>query len=180
MLLRNQGDSLSLAVHANAARALYYLGRYERAAEQCREALDIEPRFGSAHGILSLIYERLGRYDEALAEIRKAVGLMRGNPEPLVILGYMCAVSGRRREARRVLDKMLKLSEQRYISPLFIAIVYAALGDKARAYEWLETACEERSYIQLLALIPVFDSLRSDPPFADMLRRIGLVPTSTD
>lgn len=169
-------DSLSLAVRANAARALYYLGRYERAAEQCREALDIEPRFGSAHGILSLIYERQGRHDEALAEIRKAVGMMRGNPEPLAILGYMCAVSGRRREARRVLDKMLKLAEQRYISPLFIAMVYAALGDKGRAYEWLEAACEERSYIQLLALSPVFDSLRSDPPFADMLRRIGLDP----
>lgn len=171
-------DPLSLVVRANAARVLYYVGRYERAAEQCREVLDIEPRYGAAHGLLSLIYERLGRHDEALAEIRKAIGMMRDDPEALSILGYMCAVSGRRREARRVLDKMLKLSEQRYISPYFLAFVYAALGEKARAFEWLESAYEERSYIQLLGVSPLFDSLRSDPPFADMLRRLGLAPAT--
>lgn len=172
-------DPLSLSVRANAARTFFYVGRYERAVEQCREALDIEPRFGAAHGLLSLINERLGRYDEALAEIRKAVSMMSDNPEPLSILGYICAVSGRRREARRVLDKMLRLSEQRYISPLFIAIVYGALGEKARAFEWLERACEERSYVQLLAMSPIFNSLRPDPRFADILRRIGLDPEPT-
>jgi tetratricopeptide (TPR) repeat protein len=169
-------DPLSPALRVNAARILYYVRRYERAAGQCREALDIEPRFGAAHGILSLIYERLGRREEALAEIRKAVGMMRDDPEPLSLLGYMCAVTGRRREARRVLDRMLRLSEQRYTSPLFIAFVYTALGEKARAFEWLERAYEERSYIQLLAMSPLFDNLRPDPRFAELLRRIGLAP----
>ena len=169
-------DPLSPALRVNAARALYYARRYERAAEECREALDIEPNTASAYGVLSIVYERLGLYEEAIAEIRKAVAMMEDDAEPLAILSYLCAVSGRPAEARRGLERMLKLSGQRYVSPFFIAFVYAALGEKARAFQWLERACEERSYVQLLAMSPLFDSLRSDPAFAELLRRVGLAP----
>ncbi|MBV9925248.1 MAG: winged helix-turn-helix domain-containing protein [Acidobacteria bacterium] len=169
-------DPLSPALRVNAARALYYARHYERAAEECREAIDIEPNTATAYGVLSIVYERMGRHEEAIAEIRKAVAMMENDPEPLGILGYLCAISGRRAEARRVLNRMLKLSEQKYVSSFFVAFVYAGLGEKARAIESLERACEERSYVQLLAMSPLFDSLRSDPAFADMLRRTGLAP----
>ena len=166
-------DPLSPRTHITAANVFYYTRRYERAVEHCRQALEIEPRFGAAYGVLGLVYERQGMYDEAISEMRRARGLLGSDPEPLGILGYLYAVSGRRREAKRVLNEVLKLSEQKYVPPFFVACIHAGLGEREKAFEWLERAFEERAYLPTLAIFPFFDGLRPDPRFADLLRRSG-------
>jgi Flp pilus assembly protein TadD len=90
-------------------------------------------------------------------------------------LGNACAVAGRRAEAEKVLDKLHELSKQKHVSAGPVAQIYAALGEKDKAFEWLKKGSEDRSIITV-KLDPVYDPLRSDPRFADLLRRMNLQP----
>jgi Flp pilus assembly protein TadD len=91
------------------------------------------------------------------------------------MLGLMYGLAGRKGEATQVLNELLELNERRYVTPAALAYVYVGLGDKDRAFVWLEQAYQERSnYIAYLKVNPIVDSLRSDPRFADLVRRVGL------
>ena len=95
----------------------------------------------------------------------------------LANLGHVYAASGRQPEARKVLGSLLQLSRKQYVPSISIAEVYAGLGDKAQALEWLEKAYEERSKaVSFLKVRPDWDSLREEPRFQDLVRRIGLNP----
>jgi tetratricopeptide (TPR) repeat protein len=95
----------------------------------------------------------------------------------LANLGYAYAASGRQRESRKALDSLLQLSRKQYVPAISIAEVYAGLGDKAQALEWLEKAYEERSRIFfVLKVDPTWNSLREEPKFQDLVRRMGLNP----
>ena len=84
-------------------------------------------------------------------------------------------MAGRRAEARKVIDDLAERSKRKYVSPYFIAGIYAALGERDHAFAWLEKAYQDRHpFMTLIGAEPVFDSLRSDPRFADLVRRIGL------
>ncbi len=88
----------------------------------------------------------------------------------------MRSLAGERSKALNVLDELKALSKQGYVSPLDFAVVYTGLGDRNSAFQWLEKAYKERTMrIQELPE-PLFDSLRSDPRFPDLMRRIGLSP----
>ena len=90
-------------------------------------------------------------------------------------LGHAYAVSGQRSQAQRVLDQLKELSKERYVSPSDIAMVHVGLDEKGQALEWLQKAFQERCwYLVLLKLDPRLDSLRSDPRFQDLGRRVGL------
>jgi hypothetical protein len=90
-------------------------------------------------------------------------------------LGHVYAVSGKKGEARTVLNELKQLSGQEYVPAYGIALVYAGLGEKDQAFAWLEKAYEEHAFkMAWLKVEPRWDSLRSDPRFADLLRRIGL------
>ena len=116
-------------------------------------------------------------YDDAIREIRKALSMSGENTRVVATLGYADAVAGKEREARKILEELKARSRQSYVSPYFIAVVYAGLGEKDQAFAWLGKACEERHpYLILLKVEPVFKNLRDDPRFADLLRRIGLPP----
>ena len=167
-------DPLSPHMHVHAARVFYYDRQYELAIEQCGQALEIEPRFGAAHGLLGLVYERRGMYAEAVSSMRRALDLLGPDPEALGILGYIYAASGRRRQAKKVLHQVLSLSGQKYVPPFCVACIHAGLRAEEEAFEWLEKTYEERSYVPILALFPFFEHLRPDPRFADLLRRSGL------
>src|SRR5262249_20107585 len=96
-------------------------------------------------------------------------------PSPLALLGHGYAVAGQRSQALELLEELVDLSKQRYISPYLIAIIYTGLGEKNSAFEWLEKTYEERSnMLVLLKVDPIFDRLRADPRFADLVRRVGL------
>jgi hypothetical protein len=114
-------------------------------------------------------------YREALPAIERASALSRENAMSLAFLGYGHAGVGNRSRALRILEELTQASRQRYIPALSFAVVYVGLGEKDQAFAWLEKAYDERfNRLAYLRREPVWDSLRSDPRFDDLLRRIGL------
>jgi tetratricopeptide (TPR) repeat protein len=141
------------------------------------KTLEMDPNFAQAHLHLGEAYEQTGMYAEAIAEFQKARQLDH-SPEVSAALGHAFAMSGKRGEAQKVLDELKQLSKQRYVSPYYVALIYTGLGDKDQGLEWLRKASEDGSN-QLAARIkvePMFDSLRSDPRFSDLLRRMDFTP----
>ena len=105
----------------------------------------------------------------------KAVPLAKGNPESTAALGHAYAVSGQKGEAERVLNELKEYSKRQYLSPDNEALIYVGLGEKNEALERLQQAYNERAgQLIYLHVDPRFDSLRSDPRFQDLKRRIGL------
>ena len=111
--------------------------------------------------------------DEAIAEFKKALVISPGDPMSLGELGRAYALGGKRAEAQKILDKLNELSKQEFVPAMARAVVYTGLGEKDKAFESLEKAYEERFAIQTKP-DPQFDPLRSDPRFADLLRRMNL------
>ncbi len=170
-----EADPLSPIIGSLAGRSFYLARRYDRAIEQLRRTLEMDPNFSRAHWYLAMAYEQVGRHEEAIAESQKAVSLSGGDPAVLGQLGHGYAVSGKRAEAQKALAELKDLSRRRYVAPFNIAIIYVGLGDKAQALEWLEKAYGDRSFqLTWIKVWPQFDSLRGEPRFQDLLRRMGL------
>ncbi len=166
-------DPLSLIINADMGAPLFFARQYDQAIEQHRKTLEMDLNFPPTHLRLGAAYEQKGMYQEAIAEYQRAIELSGDNTKTSVVLGYAYAVSGRRAEAQKELDQLKEQSN----SPYDIAMIYTALGDKEQAFEWLEKAYEDRSGgLVFLKVDPGLDSLRSDPRFADLLRRVGLTP----
>lgn len=170
-------EPLSLTINTQMGRVLYFLREYDKAIEQCRTTLEMDPNFGGAHLFLGRSYKQKGMYEEALAELQKARGLLTDSAEVLSLIGYTYAVAGRRVEALNSLQALQAQSVQRYVSPYHMAMVYAGLGEQDKAFEWLEKAYEDREgRITILKVAPEFDSLRKDRRFAELVKRVGLAP----
>ena len=160
---------------ADVGYPFYYARQHDQAIEHFRRGLELDPNFFWGYLWIGQAYIEKRMYNEAIAEIEKAIALSADNTRTIATLGYAYGVSGKRGEAQKVLDQLKQRSEQSYVSPYFIALVYTGLGDKDQAFEWLEKAYNERHpYLAFFKVEPVFDTLRSDPRFADLLRRIGL------
>jgi Flp pilus assembly protein TadD len=114
---------------------------------------------------------------EALAEAQVVAGTGQDRPAMVAILGYAYGMSGNKRKAQKVLDQLTELSKRRYVSPFDLAVVHVGLGDKDQAVKELRRAYEERSpHLVLLKAEPVFDNLRSDTRFAQVLKDMKLPP----
>jgi len=119
-------------------------------------------------------YSEKGRFTEAIAEARKATELSGANSHSLASLGYALARSGKPEEARAVLDRLLKLSTERHVSPHNIALVYIGLGEPEEALAWLERAFEQRDgRMVFLKVEPKWNNLRGNPRFQDLLQRLS-------
>ena len=161
------------------AHAYFVARQYDKAIELFRKMLDKNPNQPQPHAILGETYLAKGSYPEGVAEIEKAVTLdnapERWDRQPL--LAYAYAVTGRRTRALKILNEQKSLAKQGNISPYNFAIIYTGLGDNDRAFEWLEKGCEQRTpLVYRLKSRPMFDSLRSDPRYAELLRKMGLKP----
>lgn len=167
-------DPLSLIINSAVGWAFYFARQYDRAIEQYQKTLELDPNFSVARAKLAWAYEQKSMYEEATAELQQAVNLSRDRTW-VASLGYTYAVSGKREETQKVVNKLKELSEQQHVPPYDIALIYAGLGDKDRAFEWLTRACEERSsWLVWLRVDPRFDSLHVDQRFTDLLRHVGL------
>ncbi len=170
-------DPLSLTINMWLGMILRSSGQLDQAVDQLRKTIDLDPNFVLAHHRLGLAYEEKGMYDEAISEFRQVLKLSGGSPLGIGALAHVYALAGKPAEARKNLDELLQLSKQRYVSPSSIATVYAALGDKDQAFAWLEKAYDAHDLLIVrLKWDPRFASLRSDPRFDPLVRRIGLVP----
>ena len=151
------------------------LRHYDEAIEQLRRVIALDPNNYTAHWYLGVAYTNNKRFDDAIATSEKAVVLSSRAPGALGVLGMCYGLAGRKVEANKTLDELLELNRRRYVTPGAVVFVYTGLGDKDRAFAWLEKAYQERSYFMAyLKVVPTADPLRSDPRFDDLLRRMGL------
>ncbi len=170
-------DPLSMIINANLGATLRFARRYDEAIAQCRKTLELDSRFGRGHVVLGMAYEHKGMYREAITEFRMAVDYDPRNTQPLVNLGHAYALSGKEAEARKVLAELHKRSKKGYVLASDLALVYVALGEKQQALAALEKAYEAHEFrVMFLNVDPRFDSLRAEPRFQQLVRRIGLRP----
>lgn len=168
-------DPLSLPAAMNLGWQYHWARQYDLAVERLRNALEIDQNFEQAHWGLGLAYEGKGLVDEAVVELQKAVDLSDGNSVYAAALGHAWAIGGKKAEAMRTRAELEEQSTRGYVSPYWMATLCVGLGDNDEAFRQLEKSYEERSGgLIWLGVDPRMDSLRSDPRFAALLRRIGL------
>jgi TolB-like protein/DNA-binding winged helix-turn-helix (wHTH) protein/Flp pilus assembly protein TadD len=166
-------DPLRISFKAVEGGILFSARMYDEALQAFRNVIRMQPDYAFAHSGLGQTYLAKGMYAEAVNEFKTVSSLYGGAPGGLIDLGYTYAVSGERDEALAVLNR-LKTSKE-YVSPTGLAVLYAALGDREAAFKSLERAYAARdSQLQYLKVDPRCDSLRSDPRFEDLLRRMGI------
>jgi eukaryotic-like serine/threonine-protein kinase len=170
-------DPLSPVISENVAFVYLVKNDLNSAVEQCQRTIELDPGFADAHYILGFAYLKQGRNEEATAEFQKAVELSGRAGTYLSNLGYCYAVTGRRTEALAILKELEEKHTRGESSGLFLAGVYAGLGDKDQAFAWLERDFQQRSgQLPTIAFRLHFENLRSDPRYADLVRRMGLTP----
>jgi TolB-like protein len=170
-------DPLSPETNSHLGWALYLAHRYGRMIEQMRKTTDLDPNYWLAHENLGLAYQPQGQFPEAIAELQKAVSLAGIIAEPTACLAQVYAVSGKRAEAQKLLDKLKERSRETYVPAYAIALIYTGLGERDQALASLERAYQERSWFMIyLKVDPQVDSLRSDPRFQDLVRRMNFPP----
>jgi serine/threonine-protein kinase len=153
----------------------YYARQYTQAIEQCQKTLAIDGGFTAAYGFLGRAYLQKASYSEAATAFRKALQLSDGDTNDLAALGLALAVSHQPSEARKILEQLKERSQQTYVQPMWLAVIYIALGDKDQAFDWIQKAYDDRSaWLVYLKVDPLFDNVRQDARFTDLLRRVGL------
>jgi TolB-like protein/DNA-binding winged helix-turn-helix (wHTH) protein/Flp pilus assembly protein TadD len=154
----------------------YQLRDFESLVESSRRAVALGPNEWLEHYYLGIGYEGTGKHLEAVSEYQKAVELSGGDHDASAALAHAYAGIGRRAETQKILRDFEQKSKSVYVSPYLIATLYAGLGDKDRAFQWLEKAYLEKS-LELSWHIKAdlrIDNLRSDPRYHSLLRRVGL------
>ena len=171
-----QADPLSGFATFSVGAALVFARRWDPAIEQLRRAIEIDPNFWFSHCFLGRAYEQKGKLPEAIVEFQRAVELEKDNAETWSGLGHAYALSGNRAEAQKILDHLKEVSAHSWVAPYNVAVIYAGLGDKDQAFALLDQAYKDRSYYlpTYLATDARMDSLRSDPRFGELHRRVGL------
>jgi TolB-like protein len=168
-------DPLSIYLADDTGQAYYWARRYDEAIKQYQKSIEMDPNHPLVYIGLGPIYEQKGMYDEAIAAYQKAIKPSERTSTILGLLGHAYAASGRRGEALKILDELKEMSKQKYVSPYDLAVLYTGLGEKDRAIEQLNKAYEVRAgWVISLKVEPLFDPLRSDPRFADLVRRMRL------
>ncbi len=168
-------DPLSLILNTAMGWAHYFARRYDDAIRHIQKALEMDSTFVPAHWFLGNAYVQKRMDREAIEELHRAVEFSAGGTLMMAALAQAHATFGRRSEAEEMISELEALSATKYVSAYYVALIHAALGDPDAAFRRLEKAYEERSHgLTFLAVEPQWDSLRSDPRFADLLRRVGL------
>jgi len=143
--------------------------------EQSKRLIDLDPTFPRGHDNLALAYLKQGRFSEAIAELQKALGLSAEDRQILRDLAYSYAVSGKRAQALALLKQIEDKYERHEVLGQDVAAVYAGLREKDQAFAWLEKDFQSHNgQLARTRNFGPFESLRSDPRFADLLRRMGL------
>jgi tetratricopeptide (TPR) repeat protein len=167
-------DPLSISMNFSLGSRLYLAREYDQAIEQLRNTIDMDPDFVLPHLVLGQAYEQKRMYDQAITELRRAADISQSSPPAVAALARAYAVSGRTTEARKLLDQLMEQSKKRYVSPFYVAIVYAGLGENDQALDWIEKAYKDRSNAIVFAKVdPQLDTLRSTPRFQSLLHRLA-------
>ena len=168
-------DSQSAAVLEGAADVYLCSGRPDRAAELYTKAAQLNPSDALVRDNLGVAHVRLGRFDEGIAEIKKAIEMSMGSvPSLKADLVYALSRAGRLEEARGVLSELVKYHDKSGMGATQVASALASVGDTEAAFEWLEKAYQERSgYLIAISNEFPFEGMHSDPRFQKLLERLG-------
>jgi TolB-like protein/Flp pilus assembly protein TadD len=152
---------------------LHRARRYDESIAQCQKALSIDPHYANALWFMALSLEQIGNLSGAIENLEQVVNLTRGS-HFRALLGRAYAIAGERGKAIAILEELRNLSRQRYVSPFDIAVIHAGLGDRDAAFECLEEAYRQRVFRIIELTFPMFDDLRSDQRWVDLVQRVGL------
>lgn len=170
-------EPLNIQVNILYGQTLMQAGRLDDAIRVLGRTFEIDPNSWVPHLIMAKAYERKGAYEDALRQYEFAAAHSFGATEPLGRIGHLQAIRGDTAKARQVLEQLIAAAKERYVPPYNIALVYAGLGEKSRALDLLERACDERDVrLVFLNVDPTWDAIRSDPRFRAVLSRVGLKP----
>jgi len=174
--LAQRADPQSGFAAFSVGAAFVFARQWDPAIEQLHRAIEIDPNFWFSHCFLGRAYEQKGKLPEAIVEFQRAVELEKDNAETWSGLGRAYALSGNRAEAQKILDHLKEVSAHSWVAPYNSAVIYAGLGDRNQAFALLDQAYKDRSYYlpTYLATDARMDSLRSDPRFVELNRRVGL------
>lgn len=174
-----QVNPVSLWAIDTLSAQLYWARRYDEAVEQARKSVEMDPNRVAGHLWLGLALEQKHDFPESIARLEKAVELSH-DKSGMAFVAHARALSGDKAGARKILGDLEQRSNREYVSPWWMAIVYPDLGDKEEAFFWLEKAYRGREHDLVFSKVwPMFDSLRMDPRYKDLVRRVGLPETDT-
>ena len=160
---------------SNLAWILFQSRRYEEAVRELRSSLAVHPNGAGSLWLLGFTLVINGQASEAIPLLERAAALADRSSGFIDVLGAAYARAGRRSDALRILAELKRRKQHGYVAAASFVIVYLGLGENEQAFAWLEEAYKERSnMLQFVKVHPLFDPLRGDPRFADLLHRVGL------
>jgi eukaryotic-like serine/threonine-protein kinase len=166
-------DPLSPPINFNLAQIHLARGEIDAAIDQSGKVNELEPNF--ARNVLAFAYLKQRNYEKAIAQFQRDVDVFKGDSQDLASLGHAYAVFGKRSEALRIVQELEAKYAKGEALGQYVAAVYAGLGDKDKAFAWLEKDFEKRSgTLTFITWFFAFESLRSDSRFTELVRRMGL------
>jgi tetratricopeptide (TPR) repeat protein len=171
-----EADPLAMLTNQMLGDAYISARRYDLAIAQLQKALDLHPNDTSLQYQLGWAYAYSGAYDQGMESIRSSQAIDGVDPQLSPDLAYINAMIGKPGKTRQTLTRLLALAQKNPVSPGLIALVYAALDERAQCLEWLEKAyAQHSSMMTWLKVDPRFDRIREEPRFQELMRRVGLV-----
>jgi tetratricopeptide (TPR) repeat protein len=168
-------DPLSPIISVHLAWHYLYTKQYDAALAQIGKTLELDPNYALAHWYRGLAFEQKKMYPEALREMTKAKELLPANVAVQSDIGHVYAVSGNRSDAHAVIAELKQESARRYVNLYELALIYVGLDERDQAFQMLDNALRERSDQMIyLNADPRLDPIRTDPRFADLVRRVGI------
>ena len=167
-------DPLSPILSTLLAEFLYHARRYDEAVAEFQNAVELAPNFWIAHLNFAKVYEQTGQPSRAIAALEMARTFSGGNTEPISLLGYVLATTGRQTEAETALAELLALARRKYVPPVNVALMYAGLRKDDLMFEWLERGVQDRDVRMTFLRDPKWDRLRENSRFREILKQVGL------
>jgi serine/threonine protein kinase/tetratricopeptide (TPR) repeat protein len=169
-------DPLSPFLQFRLGLWYYYTRQWDRAMEQCRNALDLDPHYMPAHLLKGDLCREMGKPEESIRAYETLTKLMGRSAFALGHLGCAYATAGRISEARNLLKELQELDRKTYVGPYSFALIYYALGEIDKAIDFFEKMVDARdSFFLHLGVNPAFSPLRSHPRFQALLRKMNLI-----
>jgi tetratricopeptide (TPR) repeat protein len=170
-------DPLSPLINTALGEAYYEARKFDLSIAQSQQSLNLDPHYAVAVMNLARSYEQMRNYAQERQLLMQIASAAPNEPAIVAMLGHAEAVSGNRLQARKMLSHLQQIAAQRYVSPLYFALIHIGLGNVNEAFDSLDRAYDERSeYLVFLPTEPMADPLRGDPRFAALLTRLGLSP----